>query len=76
MRSSAWFVASCALILCALGLIDGAKGQQQCSEVRDATADRSELVLGFLEQSEGGEENNVNGLIVAAVVADSEWWWW
>ncbi|XP_022610407.1 UPF0577 protein KIAA1324-like [Seriola dumerili] len=32
MRSSAWFVASCALILCTLGLIDGAKGQRQCSE--------------------------------------------
>ncbi|TKS73375.1 UPF0577 protein KIAA1324-like -like protein [Collichthys lucidus] len=32
MRSSAWFVASCALILCTLRLIDGAKGQRQCSE--------------------------------------------
>ncbi|KAL3061640.1 hypothetical protein OYC64_009734 [Pagothenia borchgrevinki] len=32
MRSSAWFVAKCALILCTLQLIDGAKGQRQCSE--------------------------------------------
>ncbi|KAM7414457.1 hypothetical protein PAMA_019331 [Pampus argenteus] len=33
MRSSAWFVASCALILCNLHLIDGTKGQRQCSEM-------------------------------------------
>lgn len=32
MRSSAWFVASCALILCKLRLNDGAKGQRQCTE--------------------------------------------
>ncbi|XP_035520234.1 endosome/lysosome-associated apoptosis and autophagy regulator family member 2 [Morone saxatilis] len=33
MRSSAWFFASCALILCTLRLIDGATGQRQCSEM-------------------------------------------
>ncbi|XP_032379813.1 UPF0577 protein KIAA1324-like [Etheostoma spectabile] len=32
MRSSAWFVANCALILCTLWLIDGANGQRLCSE--------------------------------------------
>ncbi|KAI4825305.1 hypothetical protein KUCAC02_020991 [Chaenocephalus aceratus] len=32
MRSLAWFVAKCALIICTLRLIDGAKGQRQCSE--------------------------------------------
>lgn len=39
MRPSAWFGASCALILCTLRLIDAAKGQRQCGEVRDATVD-------------------------------------
>uniref|UniRef100_A0A8C2WKL1 Endosome-lysosome associated apoptosis and autophagy regulator family member 2a n=1 Tax=Cyclopterus lumpus TaxID=8103 RepID=A0A8C2WKL1_CYCLU len=32
MRSSAWFVANYALILCTLRLIDGAKGHRLCSE--------------------------------------------
>lgn len=32
MRSSGWFIASCALILCAHHKTDGAKGQRQCSE--------------------------------------------
>lgn len=45
MRPSAWFVASYALILCALRLIDAAKGQRQCGEVRDATVDEWELFL-------------------------------
>ncbi|CAG13040.1 unnamed protein product [Tetraodon nigroviridis] len=40
MRPPARFVASCALILCALRLIDAAKGQRQCGEVRDATVDQ------------------------------------
>lgn len=39
MRASAWFVASCALILCTLRLTDAAKGRRQCGEVRDATAE-------------------------------------
>ncbi|XP_026167985.1 UPF0577 protein KIAA1324-like isoform X1 [Mastacembelus armatus] len=33
MQSSVWLVASCALILCASRLIDGARGQRQCSEL-------------------------------------------
>ncbi|XP_017261413.1 endosome/lysosome-associated apoptosis and autophagy regulator family member 2 [Kryptolebias marmoratus] len=32
MRSSAWFVARCALILSTLRMTEGAEGQQQCSE--------------------------------------------
>lgn len=42
MRPSAWFVASCALILCTLRVNNAAKGQRQCGEVRDATADQRE----------------------------------
>lgn len=45
MRSSAWFVASCALILCTHRLIDGATGQRQCSEVRDAIIDQYRFFL-------------------------------
>lgn len=47
MRPSAWFVASCALILCTLRLTNAAKGQRQCSEVRDATAEIPSRVLPF-----------------------------
>ncbi|XP_026031876.1 LOW QUALITY PROTEIN: UPF0577 protein KIAA1324-like [Astatotilapia calliptera] len=32
MQTSAWLVGRCALILCALQLMDGAKGQKQCTE--------------------------------------------
>lgn len=40
MRVSVWFLASCALICCALRLIEGGNEQRQCSEVRDATVDQ------------------------------------
>lgn len=48
MRPSAWFVASCALILCALRWTNAAKGQRQCGEVRDATAETPSCALPFI----------------------------
>lgn len=47
MLPSAWFVASCALILCTLRRTNAAKGQRQCGEVRDATAEIPPSALPF-----------------------------